>query len=443
MKIPIILIICLYLLNVPSLWVVFDSSIQQKSFRVQVPKSMFKPLQLLSENLKTDPIVDIQTLERGSICPSGFEILKLGIWPGTVEGCLCEDGSLYTGPCRQVRHQRCNKELSSSSPINLYEWNGSIWCAKRAVLGTDYLRKAECPIGYQECYPGGCFLKECPVTKVESSLEKGLLLRKTQGELPLINIQLISSDISCPDKESKGYVLLDFPETECDKYGFKSQLSTGLASQTAYDSYIQNSFSHRVMNLPYFVGNATVASSVLSSMTRIKTAKHDSCMSIDGRKSINNFIEAALFPIDFRLICPMLIFVCQLQSVLYIQLARSPKAKTRLFKNSSQLIKLLCFFHLMAFIIMIVLLAYASNVSQSLQVTREYFERYSSLGCFTGSPGETVINDYLENLESVQMNPWIYVGLLTFQILSGLLLLRVYIVKKNSKREIELINISS
>jgi len=92
--------------------------------------------------------MEIQILEKGSTCPSGFEIHKLGLWPGTKAGCLCENGDYYNSACEDVTAEKCEKDLPSAPPIEMYEWDNSIWCVKKAALKVDYVKKAECSPGY-------------------------------------------------------------------------------------------------------------------------------------------------------------------------------------------------------------------------------------------------------------------------------------------------------
>jgi len=431
-NLPILLILCIALIDVPILGAGTSYYMNQDTLKSKMQESMLKPLQSMSENLKTDPIMDIRLIETGLPCPVGYQIIKLGIWPGTMAGCLCENGDLYRTSCAQINSPQCKRELLSSFRINLYEWNGLDWCAKRAVPGTDYLKQAVCPPNHKECYPGGCFLNDCPVTRIVSGPYGILTLEKTQGKLPLINVQLTLGETPCDMREVESYKSWLTKQESCDKYGLNQQAMTRLASQTAYYSYLENSFPYSIMRLPSFVGNITATSSVLSSIARMKTAKLDYCQDID-EKAINNFLE--ITPNKVNLTCLVLVFVLQLKSVLDITCTLAPSSKTKLFKNSSKLVQTLCILNIIAFVTAIIMLVNFAHVYHILQATIKYFEEYYSLGCFIGGAGDTVIADYVEILKIANDGSWIYLSLLVSKILSGWLCFRLYIVKKRSSKE--------
>ena len=297
-NLTIILILFLCTIDLGALCGGFYYSLTQTGLKSRETRdSLLKALEFMSADLRADPIMDIQIMSRGETCPSGFKILKLGAWHGTKAGCLCENGDLHGTSCEKVKSEKCERDIPSTLPLELYEWDASIWCLKRAKLGTDYVKKAECPVGLQECYSGGCFAKECPITKIEIASNGGLTLSKAQGELPIINIQMSFGDVPCFTQdffaqsiENSTYKLSVVKEISCDKYGLDSQFSTRLASQTAYDSLTENYPPSSVMHLPFFEENAAATLSILSSKVRMKTASHNYCLDMDVN-SITQFIK--------------------------------------------------------------------------------------------------------------------------------------------------------
>lgn len=169
-----------YILSLPFL---YASMYQEKPYIEDIRGA----IESMAANLKADPIMDLKIIDRKATCPSGFEPLKLTTWHGTKAGCHCENGDLFDHPCGNHQAQKC-KTIPATFPIDIYEQDGKIWCGKRAVLGIDYVIKAECPSELKESYAGGCFIGgDCPITKVEVSSvgEFDAILTKTQGELPL------------------------------------------------------------------------------------------------------------------------------------------------------------------------------------------------------------------------------------------------------------------
>ena len=131
------LVLFFYILGLPSSYV---NIYQEKPYVEDIRGS----LESMSANLKADPIMDMKIIDKKSACPSGFEPLKLAAWHGTIAGCHCENGDLFDFPCRSDQIQKC-KTVPGTFPLDIYEREGKIWCGKRAVLGTDYVKKSECP----------------------------------------------------------------------------------------------------------------------------------------------------------------------------------------------------------------------------------------------------------------------------------------------------------
>jgi len=408
-----------------------------------------KPLNFMSANLKADPIMDIQILTKKATCREGFEPLKLGTWSGTVAGCLCENGDLFASSCKEVNAEKCKKDIPRTDPIEMNEWDGSIWCVKRAVQGTDYHKKAECPTSFKECYPGGCFAEDCPITKIEMTPEEetkqrkgGLTLSKKEGELPIINIQMTFGEIPCFTQDLFAQPIKNFTyhlsavkQISCDKYGFNHRFTAKVDSHTAYDSFTQNSFPESVMNLPYFAGNAHVTRSILSSLVRMNTTKHDHCLDIDG-KSIKNFIEfwdswesviLVLVLLTFFFFDSWFIAIGGIDDNRVLSRAHALSARIKFFYNSAVLIRI----NLGLSLIMTPLLVwFHSNAHERFMIMKEYFEGYSSLGCFEGGQGSIVISDYLKIIEKIEENLWIYWVLLIASILSNVKYIWLFIAKK-------------
>ena len=373
-------------------------------------------LWFLTANLNADPIMDIQILERRSTCPAGYERLKLGSWPGTVAGCLCDNGDLYGTSCDQLGSEKCKKDIPSTPPIDLYEWNKSIWCLKRAVFGTDYVRKAKCPFPFKECYTGGCFKGACPITKVEidstGNTTKRVVFSNTKGELPIVNVQITLGDMPCFTQDlfaqsikNSSYELSAIKQDKCDKYGLNDQFSSRIDSQTAYGSFMQNSFPSPVLHLPHFQENAKTTTAILSSMTRIKVAaKHDRCLDIN-EKALNKFIETwqkDTFWIFLVLSVDLIFRIVPLYQILR-SLSSGHKAKGSEGSEDS-----LChYLNLLSFIPTFIAVILFYSLHPQVVVLKKYFGEYNSLKCYAGSQGSMVISDYLAIGESIEASFWV------------------------------------
>jgi len=456
----IVLIPCLYLFDCILNWasingLPFTSIHQQGAFISEMQGSMSRPLQFMSANLNADPILDIQIKDQGFPCPHGFEALKLGYWPGTVAGCLCENGDLHRTSCNDIGSAKCKKDIPETSPIGMYEWNDSLWCIKRAVLDQDYVKEIECPSRSQECYPGGCFFGDCPVTKIEiastgeaankfkNEKNKYLTLTKTKGELPLINIQVTFGDIPCFTQElftqfikNSSYGLSAVKEYKCDKYGLNHQLSTRLASQTAYDSFIQNAFPYSITNLPGFEKNAKATTAILSSMVRMKTAKHDHCLNLNNENPIEKFrrawgihTESMTMTWVFILLCLVIYRVIHILQFYVPSLDQTRSTSSR----NSEGKPILFIFCGSSFIFLFGYFVTCYGLNKIFESLKEYFEGYESFGCFEGSQGSMVISDSLEIIRKIDGSFWVYQTLFISSILSILSLYWLFFGKRERR----------
>ena len=106
-------------------------------------------LEYISQNLNTNPIIDIVPGNFGAACSSGYSPLMIKLWAGTADGCACKLKYLHKGYCGKGEYS-CPYYLSIP-PIPMYDWRTSSWCAKRIQLGTDYLKLAACPQDFRQC----------------------------------------------------------------------------------------------------------------------------------------------------------------------------------------------------------------------------------------------------------------------------------------------------
>jgi len=406
------------------------------------------PFQYISENLKADPILDIQILDNESSCPLGFEPLVLNTWPGTLDGCLCQNGALVASTCQQLNSQQCKSDIPSTNPVDMHAWRGSIWCGKRAVLENDYIKKAVCPSENKECYPGGCFIKDCPITKVEISStqtnnklskqgsdgkERYIILTRTQGEMPLIAFKITPNDMPCFDQnvlQSPIYPLLNVTEKEnCGKYGLDSSFSVGLDSQSSYQSFIENSFPQNIMDLPHFQTNSQQSQSILSWRIKMKTAQKEYCFDFNA-EYLSTSIEAlnsytGHFLLLSSLTGAFLVFFlssCRFALRFYENFDFKCTARELHFRAGLSL--LIYFLVLLQFIKL-------NSLYKAIKSDQEYLQKYKSLGCFVEGQSGVVISDYLGILKIVENSHWL--SLVLFTLNSLLIVLWVsYFVSKTS-----------
>lgn len=77
------LLLALLAIIVSTIWLFTSMKVEKD---VEEANQVFK---YASRNLKKQPIADIITPVKGSACPTGYEALGFGEFPGISKGCLC------------------------------------------------------------------------------------------------------------------------------------------------------------------------------------------------------------------------------------------------------------------------------------------------------------------------------------------------------------------
>jgi len=408
--------------------------------------------QFMSSNLMADPIMDLKIVEQGSSCPAGLEPLTLSTWPGIVAGCFCENQGLLDSTCKVANSKetkfpgRCDIDIPKISPIKMHHWGGSTWCGKRALLGTDYVKKTACPKGYYECYPGGCFVQDCPITHVELSpigttnklskagadgKERYLILTRKQGEMPLIDFHITPNDVPCFnqqafDRPANTYVypLLDiFDKDGCGKYGLDTHFSTKLDSQSSNQVFAENSFPKNVLDLPHFEEISSQTLSVLSYQVRMKTAKQDSCLNMSPEYTNNVLkpLDHLLKPFrDFLAFQRFAIrtFIFLIGFLFAIRKFQKKLTFTVLFNDDS--LFSISFFMYPCQVIIQMILFFALFFLNGVRTARVYLEVYDSLGCFLEGQGNQAVSDHWTILKNVEICRWLLVSCFILNIVAFL-----------------------
>jgi len=105
-----ITLLCLYLIDV---LLSFGTLFYVTKQANQISTLILQSLEFVAENLRADPIMEIQIIDGKSTCPSGFQVLRLASWPGTIAGCLCDNGDLHRSSCDEIDFENCKTDVPS------------------------------------------------------------------------------------------------------------------------------------------------------------------------------------------------------------------------------------------------------------------------------------------------------------------------------------------
>ena len=373
-------------------------------------------LEYIAQNLNSNPIIDIALENFGAGCSSGYSPIMIKLWPGTDEGCACSLKHFHKSFCRGFEGS-C-RYVFSISPIPVYKWWTSSWCAKRIQLGTDYLKLATCPQGFRQCSAGICVSNylNCPLTSVAitstpvfgNSQKYGpsqyLTTYRVSGDAPLINIDVTENGIPCfsPDRTAKGptksYKLLNSRPKGCGRYGFDSSNSFWIDQKTEFDLLNNNNFPLEVFQLPWYPDNLKSTLSYLSGRTRIRVNNKDFCQSMDHNvvndltktlKKLNVAINATsitAIAIHSILILLLSLIIC------CITCNHSYRGALRGRKSGAWVWTFLVF-EFVEIVLYIIMVALIGVCHTKLSQHRDYFGQFIKENCFIELPSSLVIHD--------------------------------------------------
>ena len=310
----------------------------------------------------------------------------------------------------------------------MYDWSDSFWCAKRAQLGTDYLKLTECPSGYRLCSPGICMLTsaECPLTSVTltsspnnaNSKQYGsshyLTTYRVDGNAPLIDITVTENGIPCfsPDKTALGplerYPLLNNQAEGCGRYGFDSQNSFWMDQRTEFALLNDNQFPQEVFHLPWYVDNLKGTVSNLSGRTRMAVTNKDFCQSMDAK--IVDKLTKAVKKLN-KTVSATSITAIAIHSVLIMALGIAVISIYWKF-SCSELIQggesytwtwIFLFFTSVEIILFIIMAILVTIFRAEISEHGEYFQHLKKEGCFALAPSSQVIDDIVVTIEDIPL----------------------------------------
>ena len=196
--------------------------------------------QLIYSYLIKPPLTNIKTVNAIESCPSGYQVQDLGIWPGLIKGCYCNDtGTLHSNGCPYACKDR--QVIASQPPRIFTNWSsGEKLCVKRA---TKYVpNRHQCPAGFKTCFDSICYAEtdDCPQTNLFLNGQNITFYQ------PLIDIILtLSENTLCLNEKffnytsNKIYPLEKYPSPGCGPYDTYNNMRS-LASTSAFALFQQN-----------------------------------------------------------------------------------------------------------------------------------------------------------------------------------------------------------
>ena len=418
-------------------------------------------MKYISENLNTDPIIDILPGDSSSQCTSGYSQTMLKLW--SKDEIRCSRDIKYLGRIEPVcgeNGKNCYKDRSMK-PIPMYDWSDSFWCVKRLNLGTDYVKIMACPPTYRECSRGICVKDSlnCPLTSVTltsssvsaDSKQYGsshyLTLYRASGEAPLINIDITDNGMPCfsPDKIAKASYRPCSRRSSrangCGRYGFDTLYSFWIDQRTEFAVLNDNKFPQYIFHLSEYLKVIKSTTSYLSGRRRITVNDKNFCQSMDDQivgdlvktaKKLDTVLAVTV--LTAIVIHGFLVFKLFGRAVFLI-LDRS--CKSFMSKNPpGKLEKIywtLIFIEILLYIIMVAL---GSVFGAEISSYKYYFRRFKEENCFTEGQLPLVIDDVETIIEKIPVRfVGLSIALLVITSVSSVFIICLRRFKNRSERE--------
>jgi len=353
----------------------------------------------IGQNLATQPLMDVSPTSSLK-CPTGYSEMLIGKWPGTERGCYCKfSGSLSRGSCS--RGSSC-RNITSARSRELHIWKDYLWCGKRAVEGTDYVKALICPDGYIECYPGYCYKSECPLTKLFFSdtpvagsvpyISRFLVKEKEVEKLPVFNVETELNSVPCfnPEETPSGgsaYVLRSRMPKGCGTYGEDTLTSFMMDTDNEYDLLISNGLENKIEDLPKFEPAASETLVQLSGRTRINVTKKGACLDMDPEPFQKAEHRSGILFYG-TLVCGILVLAFWLFAIFTLLTNR----------NKTNLLIFLCLQVIVILVMGIMNVIVASMLSKSLVAAKDARD----YGCFPDRIPQLVMSDFIVVFEGVK-----------------------------------------
>jgi len=269
---------------------------------VQLASSLIPPtdpstgvMQYVSESNEMAPIQDLSIVNNNT-CPTGYQILTIGKWPGSRLGCYVQKG-IISESCIEP-------DIPAQPEKSITKWGNLTFCVKRNI-DYEFNLDITCNRDYIQCSRELCVSNQekCPITSILPQsqqdfvnagkptenwidLEHGGKMLKVQrnfAEQPIYNLETSILGEPCyakgwaPYKENP-YQLLEM-EFKCGKYGedIKADL---LDSMDEIDLYTWNDFDTILQELKGY--NESIAGDQVYLVTRHRPALSQSAICYDN-----------------------------------------------------------------------------------------------------------------------------------------------------------------
>lgn len=260
------------------------------------------------KNLESSPFSDI--LVASSSCPSGYERLDLGTWPGTEEICTK----------RTNRVKICTRTTVEMLSFSYSSWKNISICVQRVSAMSN---STVCPTGYTRCYPGVCVQgSQCGVTEVyleqsartdsgwySNNYNNSLYVnyRKDAGVLPISSLGISHGEpVLCVNlkeyAQQLNYFSIKFPGYGCGRYGDFPRTTT-LDQDDSLNIFYSQDWTASPVDLPGFTSKYEIGQSgYLLSMKRLEMKDNDVCTTLDLQELHDYAIDLQGFAITILIL---------------------------------------------------------------------------------------------------------------------------------------------
>jgi len=389
-------------------------------------------LQDIFENVNKAPIYDIKTATSG-VCTTGYDLVLLGAWDGSIEGCLC-GSTYYAGACTSSSSSCSTVSAINSNSFNTFD--GVQFCVARIASFTNPTKAGTCSSGSKLCAANICVPTSatCPITDIRYaststiptdyssiSINSSLSLAFTNSvrDAAITYLKVSLYDRPCMDPDAmpyttnrEAYILSVVPENGCGGTGTVEHLQQ-ISNKSTSDLFSENSMNAIVTALPgfstyisdqdaFFVGARQYLVMNSGSCPTISTSYLTNCKSYE-----NSFVNNVYGILIAALVVVSVIFV--LTIIEFVFLARRKEEEdhwTRFFAIVNLLTLLgLC-------VLCIIIGGVAASTKQKLSSDVAVLNYLASNQCFKQEVVNRILQVLRGNVSNFYAILWLSISLL-------------------------------
>jgi hypothetical protein len=248
----------------------------------------------VSKLMNDAPIADLQITTTS--CPSDYQTVSLGKWPGTIHGChYTEMNKVERGSC--VERNSDGVGIAAIPSRSIDTWRNAKFCTKR-YEDYDISVDSPCEENYKKCAGYLCVPQgmSCPITSIVIYMEKPvnatgefinnedlsryIKISRRDGDEPIVTFAMTVEGLPCLDRDAipfreEFYPLLNIPPVGCG-YGENTEAKI-IDSRPLEDVIHEIPNNDNILALPLYNETLENTTAFFTGIPRLKVKREPAC----------------------------------------------------------------------------------------------------------------------------------------------------------------------